>query len=362
MRLGRRLVSSALGLVVVAAPTLTGCGLWDRGSTVEEAFEYLPADTFSVRFSDRGAMAERLGVDDIDPRDASEATVDDYFEELSGDEAGAVATSELARWLRLMRDAPLNELDVEWQAVASWDGPDGARGATVWKVGDDVDFEALADDLVAKGYDESGSSDAPIYTAYESESAPVGGVYPPWMVAVLLDADEHVVVAAAPIATLRDIAEVIADDADSLADDGGMNDLVRAADDEPETAWLVTGSEACTADGAVLSETARDDYDDLGRPEGRALFTHGESRSARLALQFDDESEAEDDLEARQRLIDDGVEALTSQPFDELGDFEIEQDGELVVIDEDFDGGLSDALEAERDGGGPGACLADITR
>lgn len=363
MRLGRRLVLPAAALAAVVAPTVAGCGLFDTGSTLEEALEYLPADTFSVEFADRAAMSERLGLDDIDPRGVTEGELDDYLESLQDPDNDAVAVTELASYARVMADAPINTFDVEWEARASWGDPDDQDGtAFVWKVGDDLDFDALAEDLADKGYDEDDSGDLPVYTADRSattEDGLVGGVYPPLMYNVLLDEDEQLVVASVVPDPLGDVADVIADDEDSLADGGGMDELLDTAEGDPELALLVTGGPTvCRAGGRPLPEQVSGEYDDLGRPDARALFVSADDPKVLLALQYDSEDAAEDDLEAREDLIDDGVDPLAVVPFDQLGDFELDQDGEFVLIEEDFDDGAAAARRVELSGGGPGFCLS----
>lgn len=360
MRRGCRLVSSALGLTLVAAPTLTGCGLFDGGSNVEDVFEYVPANTFQVRFSDRGVMAERLGVDDVDPRDVSDGEIDDYLEALAdegyeGEGYGGddVPATGLTDYVKAMQDAPLNDFDIEWEAYAAWgDDPADPDGEVhVWKVGDEVDFEDLADDLEDKGYDEERSSGFSVYSADPAaidRRNTVDGVYPAVMRSALLDQDDRLVVASYAPEPLAAIAEVIADDRDSLADDGGMDDLLDAAGDDPEVAWLTSaGPSLCSAREPALPDELRAEYDDLGRPSARAIFVPGDDAPPLLALLFDSEDAAEDDRAARERL----VRGLT-----DLGDFEVSRDGALVVIEEDFTDGAEQALEAESLGTGPGFC------
>ncbi|KAA1426030.1 hypothetical protein [Nocardioides antri] len=367
MRLGRPVLRPASALVVVLAPTLAGCGLFDRGSSVEEAFEYVPADTYQVRFADREAWAERISTDDLDPRDLSESDVEDYLGAALEHSDDAVSFTELSPHLRAMRDAPFNDVDVQWEIQATWGDPDepGGGSAFVWKVGDDVDFDALAEDLVDKGYDDQGDGDLAIYSTDVSEASETGkhgGVYPLVMSNVLLDEDEQIV--AGSISSpepLRDVADVITDDADSLADDGRMNDLLDAADGDPELALMTTGGEAGCALGGRLDERQRAIYDDLGRPEARALLVYGEDPEVLLALQYDSDDAAEDDVAAREDLVQDGVDPITAQPFAELGDFDLERAGDLVLIAEDFAGGAASAVQAEQSGGGPGACTRGST-
>lgn len=362
MRLGRPALRPAVLLAVVLAPALAGCGLFDGGSNAEEALEYLPADTFAVRFSDRAAMAERLGVDGVDPRDVSEGDVDDYTEALTDQARTAVASTRLTEYVSAMRDAPLNDFDVVWEAFATWgDADDRTGGATVWKVGDDVDFDALADDLVDKGFGEETVGDHAVFTADSSLVGPegaIGATYPPFLLNVLLDEDEQIVATAVQAEALDDLAEVISDDADSLADDESMDHLLQVSDDDPELAWVTTdGAGVCPAQ-PLVPEGHHDQYADLGRPEARAFLVSGDEAEVVLALDYENGNDAEDDLEARQTLVDEGVDPTTADPFDELGDFTFERHGDLLVIDQDFDGGPLAAARAEQSGGGPGSCPA----
>jgi hypothetical protein len=330
---------------------MAGCGLLDGASNLSDATDYLPAGSMTLRFSDRAAMAERQGVDDIDPRDVDEDDVDAYFEAVDGE----VAASDLAPYASLMKDRPLNEFDVEWEAFAVWDG--GA--ATVWKVGDEVDFEALADDLAEVGYEEGEAGDRQVFSAPESLvefDGLVGAAYPREMTNVLLDPDERLVVASLTPDALEQVAEVIEDDADSLTDDGGdLAPLLDAAEDV-EHASITTGENTCV--DRQLPPQAEQEYDELGHPDGRAFFVAADDQAVRFVLAFPDEDEAESDLEAREDLLADGVEPFLRLPYDELGEFALERDGSLVLIDADFEDGLRDAGNADLRGG-PAFCLSE---
>lgn len=309
-RLRRR--ASALALALTAA-AVTGCGLLDIGSELEDSFEYLPADTFEVRFAVAGLD------DDLDP-------------------------SDLGRYAEAMADGPFTVDDVEWEAAAVWGDPDDRRGsATVWKATDDADLDGLVEDLEEKGYTKRSVDGRPLLSVElsESDGGLVGGTYPlPLMLNVLVDADEEVVAASPEAAALETIAAVISDDDRSVADDSGFEDLVDGADGDAEVAWLFS------AGGALCEGMV-----------GRGLFVLPDD-VVRLVLQYGDEEEAEADLEARTALVEDGVDPVTQQPFADLGSFDLERDGDRLVVEEDFDAGPVAALRAEQSRGGPGACPA----
>ncbi|KAA1418992.1 hypothetical protein F0U44_11035 [Nocardioides humilatus] len=329
MLLGRRLRHSALALTVAVAPLLSGCALIDLlggESSIEKSFEYLPADTFQVLFTDADVA------DDLDP-------------------------SELGRYAETMEDARFNQGDVEWEAWAAWGEPgDSEQTAAVWKVEDDTDLDALADDLEAHGYTKDRVDGRDLFSI-EPSSVAEDSPYPvPLLLNVLIDEDEQVVAGAPDAASLEDVAAVIGDDDDSLADDGGFDDLLDAADDDPEVAWLTrAGFAVCLTNDRGVPQDQRSAYADLGRPEARALFVSDDA-DVRLALQFASEDDAKDDLDAREMLLDDGIDPVTRKPYDELGDYDLEQDDDRVVIDEDLEGSAAVAIRAERRGGGPGVC------
>ena len=364
MHLGPRLSPRALAVlagIVGLCPALVCCGLFG-GTTLDEAMEYLPQDTLEVRFADRAAMAERLDVDDIDPRDVSEDDLERFASAVQ-DADDAVAHTLLDQWAFIMKDAPLNPFDVIWEAQAWWGEPGGkAGGATVWKVGDDLDFDVLADDLTGFGYEERSVGDLSLYSIDEDarrNDGTIGGVYPaPAMLNVLLDEDEQVVAASLEAEPLEVVADVIADDTDSLADEGAMDDLISAADDDPEVARIVIDPTA-TCFRSPLPEEHQEQYADLGHPQARALFVSDSEPAAVLILQYDDEGAAEDDLDARQQFVDDGMDPRSARPFEELGSFELEQDGDLLTIEQDLEEGAAQAVAFEDDRGGPGFCLPE---
>lgn len=299
-------------VLALVLPALGGCGLLSGGSEVEESFEYLPADATQVRFAE-GGLDEEIDV------------------------------SELAAYAKILEGAPFDVEDVEWEAAATWGDQGEGGSAAVWKVDDDLDFDALADDLEEKGYAKASVKGRSLFTIdlADSQDGLVGDTYPvPLLLNVLLDEDEQVVAGGSDPGDLEEIAAVIADDEDSLADDAGFEDLLDAAEDEPDVAWLARDGDAL-CEGMVA----------------RGLFLL-EEKDARLVLQYDDEGAAEDDLDARRELVEEGVDVISGRPFDELGEFDLERDGDRVVVEEDWDGGPQQAFRAEQQRGGPGACTS----
>lgn len=353
MSLGRPALRRARPLPLLAAalvvPAVAGCGLVDDlvggGSRVEDTFEYLPADTTRVDFVDRAAIAERLGVDDVGD-DATRQELEEYVKAFQ-DAPGA---TELAPWLSSMvRDAAFSDLDVEWEATAGF----GDATSVVWKVSDDLDLDAVADDLLDAGYDESGSGEARVFEAGDvkdtGETGLFGDRYPVQMYRVAVVPDEHLVISGGG---LEEVVDAVLDDADSLADDGGFDDLLELAPepDDLETAALRDGDAACAAPvgGGRAPST-----DGLGTPEGAALFTSGDAEPVLGALLFADEAAAEADAEARASYLEEFAEF-----YDLDLDLDVSTDGEAVLVETDA-ANAQPAVRALERAEGPLACTPE---
>ncbi len=322
---------------------LTGCGLLDGGSRLEEALEYLPADTDSVTFVDRAKAAERLGVDDVDA-ESSDDDLEEYVDVVSG----AGVDTSLTRWTDLMAEsAAFTDLDVEWQAWAASDD----EGAQVLKMSDDLDLDDVGDDLVDAGYDESGSDDVRAFTASTDDVDPeaylIGERYPGNLLEVAVVPDEHLMI----IGGWDEVIDAVLDDDDSMADDGGFDDLLDEADDLEalEFATLFTGDATCA--GADPERRYSDSANALGRPESSAFFDAGPDHAQRAVLLFGSEDEAAADAEQREEVIPTYDEWFSSE-----GTYEVAQDGEVVTVktddEENIEGLHTRALVAD----GPLAC------
>ncbi len=257
MRIRGRLTLATALVPVLAGASLSGCALLDGSSRLEEALEYLPADATAVAFLDRAALA--------DPAYRAEPDT---------------ATSVLT-------DAGLTDADIEWAASASGDEPDPP--ARVWKISDDVDVEVVAAALEEAGYERSGPRERPTFTAGE--------------VSLALDRDEEVIVSGPDVDALLD---VVADDADSLADAGRFDDLLDHADDQDALEYAALTLDApCGAAG-------------LG------VFVPADEPAWALR-QFSDEKGAEEDAEALADLLETWPDL-----YDHHADVHVSADGTAV--------------------------------
>lgn len=320
----RNLARLAL-LAVVAGTSLSGCALLDGSSRLEEALEYLPADDSTVTFVDRAAIAERVG---------------------DGEPETAYGT-ELSRWTAVMEDAAFDDADIEWEAIAT--SADGL--ARVWRMSDDLDFDAVAADLEDAGFERSGAADRPVFTADladADETGLVGGRYPAApLLALALVPDEELIVSGSDVSALLD---VVTDDADSLADAGSFGDLVDAADDQDALEYAALALEpTCGAAGRISPEQAVHQYEGLLHPDaGTALFaTPDEVTGVRL---FADEQDAAADAEGLATYLDERADVTG---FDASVDVEADDRAVLAEAGPDDRRTMAQAwLQAD----GPFAC------
>jgi hypothetical protein len=320
-------------VAVLVAPALTGCGLLEGSSRVEAALEYLPDDATTVTFLDRATLADRLDLADVDA-DSSEDEIADYVRAMA--EAGG--GTELTTYLHPMLDggAAFTDLDVEWQAVASADGL-----GRVWKMADDLDFDAVHDDLVDAGYDATEEGDVRRYRAELSEGgALIGDRYPALLLGLAVVPDEQLIVSG-DVDGVDAVLATVAEDRDSLSDSGAYDDVLA---DEPEDleATLLWDDPSCGSPGILSPEAAErteQERDGLGTPHQQALYVAAADGdpTATTVLAFADDDAAQADLAAREDYLSDAVDPRTGEPLDEYADWEIERDGSLVLVTAEYD-------------------------
>lgn len=323
-------MTHSLGRLAVAVSTLSllasglaGCGLLDGSSSVEDALEYLPASATTVLFIDRGAMVERLGIDDL-----STGASDDELSELLEAQQEEGYVTLLNAWVRVMQDAAFSDLDVEWEASGT--STDEGR-VTVWKLDDDVDFDAVADDLVDAGYERGESGGIETFEASIEDADEDGlydGRYPSELTSLALVPDEHLVLYGATELAV----DVANDDEDSLSDKGSFADLLDAAPDAGDLEYAgLTIEPLCGVGARITPEQAAELYDGIGHPDGGlALFADPDAVTAvRL---FGEDGDAENDAKGLGSYVEDEGAAAG---FD--ADLDIESDGKAVTAEASFD-------------------------
>lgn len=328
--LGRFL--SVCAAVLVTSSGVSGCGLLDGSSRVQEALEYLPDESTTVTFVDRAAIAERQGFEDL----ATGASDDEVAAWVEAQQEEGYGT-DLSRWAAVMQEAAFSDFDVEWEATATSED----HLVRVWKVDEETDFDAIAGDLEDAGYRRSAEGDADVFeidlSAADATTGFFGGRYPSTLVSVALVPDEDLVVSG-------DVAEglaVVSDDEDSLADAGRFDDLLDRAPTQDDLEYA----------GLTLAPTCAAE-DDLGRPEATAYFAVTDEPLTGVRV-FTDEEAATDDENSLVTYLEGTARANGLEV-----DFEVEADGDAVVAEAGFDDRL-DVTQAWLRADGPFACPAE---
>ncbi|MDN5746871.1 MAG: hypothetical protein L0H31_17415 [Nocardioidaceae bacterium] len=334
--LGRRL---AVGILLAGTCLVSGCGLLNGSSEVEEALEYLPADASTVTFVSRAAVVERLGLEDVDA-DTSSTDMENYLTTIAED--GAPLT-QLDTYVQVMTDrAAFSALDVQWEAAA---GADDHR-VVVWKLDDDTDFDHIARDLEDAGYQRSGSNDEPTFAA-DLEDAGADGLigqrYPASLLNLALVPDEHVVISG-------DVAVGVAvaiDKADSLSDQGSFDHLLDVA---PEQSDLEFAAMTIDPQCGPAGRSGPTVHGDVAHPDGIGFYIAPQAPIT-IARLFDDEEDRA--LEAK------GFADHLASSGKQTGldvDFDVSTEEDAVVVETDFDHRAAVTLAWQRNEG-PFSCV-----
>lgn len=336
--LGRLAVVTSLTLL----PTgLAGCGLFEGSSSVEEALEYLPANATTVQFVDRAAMDEREGLEDL-ATGASKEDLEQWRDAMLDEGYG----SQLSPWLHPMQEAAFSDLDIEWEASGT--SADDGR-VLVWKLDDDIDFDAVADDLADAGFERGTSGDAETFEASLEDADENGlydGRYPAAFTSFALVPDEHLVLSGA-IDLAVDVAN---DDEDSLSDEGSFADLLDRVPDAGALEFAALTTEPlCGLGDRVTPEQAAQEFEGLSHPDGgEALFADPDAVTAvRL---FTDDKDAESDAKGLGTYLD---ERAAARGFDV--DLDVQADGDAVTAEASFDDRRA-MVQAWSRADGPFAC------
>lgn len=332
MRRARTMLPAALA-VTLLAPSLSSCGLFEGSTRFEEALEYLPHDASVVMFSDRATLAERLELADVDA-DSSEDDIVDYGRAIA--EAGG--GTDLTAYLRPMLEggAAFTSLDVEWQAMITSDGL-----GRVWKMSDDLDFDAVEEDLVDAGYDVTEEDDVRRYRVELGDGGSlIGDRYPALLLELAVLPDEQLIVSGG-VEGVDAVLAAVAEDRDSLSDSGVYDDVLAEAPTELEAA-LLQDSPTCGVPENMSAEAAQqveEERGGLGTPDQQALYIAPEDDdpTATTVLVFDDDAAAEADLAAREDYLSDAVDPRSAEPLDEYVDWEIDRDGSMVLVTAEYD-------------------------
>ncbi len=334
MRPPRRALVLLLPVLLLATSSLTACQLLGGDDdTLADALDLVPATVTEAEFVNRSALAERLGLDDLTtPADAAgvrkyRRATDLYLAPPSG----------LHPYLETMQAVAFSELDVEWAVHAPVPGGRGFGPTDIYKVADDVDLDEVVTDLVRAGFDHEevdGRSqlESKAVQTGTDDVGYIGEGYPDeFAYGLIVAPEEHLVITTS---AFDSVTAVLDDEADSLADAGTFDAVVDDVDDV-EYAFL----QRDVGCGGHSKEQLELGVADLGDVTRRGLLASTDDDTVALSarLQFDDDDAAEDDLEARTEYFDTGRSTSTGDPVSDLGQAELDRDGDVVMIELDLE-------------------------
>ena len=280
-------IPALAAIVVLLASGLSGCALFDDvgDGDLDDALELLPADAKGVTFTNRLLVAERLGIDDVETG-ADEEEIDGYIEKLLDDDLARGSTQFAPYLVPMSEGAAFSEFDVVWEATAQGDRGISLAQPQIYKMRDELDLDAVGDDLVDVGYEEDEIAghrhlfiaDVATDTEFDGMIGPYPGTQ---MADVVVVPDEHLMYVGGGPEALESVLEVYEDDADSATDAGTFDDVLEDTDD-PEYALL-------------LDEPACAEPGERGVPEVAGFFISGDDGDGSRVLAFADGSVESDD-------------------------------------------------------------------
>ena len=335
----RNVVTAVAGAAAVAivATTASVVGLGDdkasapdvvspggQGETFVDALAVVPEGTESVYFNDPVAAAARLGL--------SATTVDEYNRGLidyfvgttgSGDQDPGGLLGPSSVYFERMSDLPFNEFGVLWAVEGISDG--GGSVFTIYKMKQDVDFDAIAEDLLAAGLEEDNLlgrrhlfADNPRDVI--SNQGIIGDGYPLEFKEVTIDPDAGLLIVGNQG---ERILEVLDGDRESAAEAGTYDTLVGGVEGV-ERAALVTEGEPC------LERLSRFDLQKAAQ-SGHLVYGDDVTLTARLA--FADTDMAARDLEARRDYLDTATFGVNDEPLASIGTADLTVDDSVITIE-----------------------------
>lgn len=213
------------------------------GSRLEQALTYLPADSRAVTFTDRAAVTERLGLTDV-TSDGSEADVTGWVRAFVAEGYRlSLSVSPTS-----MQDAAFSELDVAWSAIGG-DGSMSPGNPSIWRMADDLDLDAVAEDLEDAGLRRSGPEDRPVFEpdiGALDDLDMYDGRYPIELGHLTLLPDEHLILTGFGTDAVLDVVD---DKTDSLAEAGTFDGVLAHTETSGVEYALVGLAGPCTSAG-----------------------------------------------------------------------------------------------------------------
>ena len=325
-RVSRRvaLLTALLVLVVVAA-AVVGYVVWPRGSEFQQAAGLLPDKSLRVTWTDWAGLRDQTEVED-----PTGAGAEDFLAEVSDQDYSVSSLASAAQPLK--ETLGFSPVESEWEIL----GQSRSGMVMILKLGEDADFDAIAEKYAAAGFTRPGD-DALAGGVWEGGPDVVSGLEgleSPELQNVAFLQDEGLLLSSDSAAYLRTAVPFADGDKDGL----DLSDLAGPAGD-PLAAVAMADDLAC--DRLRMSQADADAQTTADQLVERAggvspltgyLVALGADRSLTVVFDFENDDQAEKNVRSREALAgaEDPGQLLA---YDELFTVDdVEQDGHRVVL------------------------------
>lgn len=294
------MTSLALLLVLAAVVTATRWWLHRDDSTLQRAVAMAPADAQRLTFTDWAGVRRELGAD-LDAASSLEEVEDFLDAAFEADLSPMSALLESATTLHTRYG--FSPATLEWELLTQSD--EGA--AVVMQLADDADLDAVQDGLAELGYRRP-DDDTGVWRGGIDLLPSIGSTLTPELQHLAVDAGAGVVVASDTERYAAAAIAAVTGDADTLGQDGSLDDVVEAAG-RPLAAAVYDGAVACRS----LAMGSADEGDQARAEElvaaagevdpltGFAMATQP-GGGVRAVMSFEDEAEARANADSRSVL------------------------------------------------------------
>ncbi len=357
-------------LVALATLTTSACTDDESGARTEQestavfhtALDLLPAKTELVRFVDRDAVDERLGVDRIE----SLRTAEDARAYAAADAKAEWGRTELAPFaVTMSRRGAFSELDVAWAARGVFTTEEGFDGWSLFRLQDSVDLDAVADAMVTAGYRETELDGHRRLTAPPTGGRGlVNGVYPAVALReVTFVPDEHLLVTGAATSVL----DVLAAESEAVLDAGTFAEVTQQVPVVEYAEVRTAGAIDCAApivgvgklsDTEVAAIREALGMSGLREPRPSALYVvGGDTPKGVTLLEFEDAATARADADLRAVWLKTGLDIVTRLSNSDLYTVtSLLATENLETVEWTYAGGPAPAVRAHQAGAGLAAC------
>ena len=315
---------TALLVLVVAAGAVVGYVVWPRGSEFQRAAGLLPDQTLRVSWTDWAGLRDEIGVTDPAGEGAEE-----FLAAMSDRDFSVSSLSVSAQPLK--ETLGFSPLAAEWEIL----GQSREGMVVILKLGEDANFEAIADKYAAAGFSRPEHAlSGGVWAGGPDVVSGLAGLESPELQHAAFLPDEGLLLSSDSADYLRSAVPFAAGEEDGL----DLSELAGRAGD-PLSAVALGDDLACDVlSMAQADPDARAVADQLvDRAGGVAplkgyLVALGAGRSLSVVFDFENDDQAEENARSREALAgaEDPGQFLAYPELFEVDD--VEADGHTVVL------------------------------